>query len=183
MVLPLLARGLGRAIGALINSGNSASGAGRRVRVHGSVEGVAELNRQFRQIGNLKQKHITKASRQGANIAVKYAKRRAPEETGALKQSVRLLGEKSKQKGKKVYRIVFDRGYNHVFQKPIKDPGRYGGKKPTGYYPISQEFGYRSARGFVPGFRFIRSSLEDNQTEIQSKIVKVLVKEIDKITR
>ena len=54
-------------------------------------------------------------------------------------------------KGKKVYRVVFDRAYNDVFQKKNSDG------KVTGYYPISQEYGFLHATArYIPGYRFIQ---------------------------
>lgn len=182
MVLPLIARGIARGINATIGAiGTSHSGGSNGIRLSTRVEGVAELSRQFNQLGNLKQKSITKASKQGANIALKYARKFAPEDTGLLKKSLRLIGEKkARSKKKKVYQVTFDKSYNDVLQKPIKEPGKYGGKKPWGYVPMSQEYGFLHAGGFVPGYGYLRKSLKNNKTEIEGKINSVLLKEIDK---
>jgi len=63
---------------------------------------------------------------------------------------------------------------NDVFQKPNKEG------KITGYYPISQEYGFFAKNGrYIPGFRFIRDSLTDNTSRIEKTIVSEMKKKID----
>lgn len=59
-----------------------------------------------------------------------------PVDTGALKRGIIREGERSRKKGKKVYKMMFDPTMNDVFQKPIKHPGAAGGSKKTDHaYP------------------------------------------------
>ena len=125
--------------------------------VNFKIEGMKELKRSLKRLGKVPQKHVTSSAKKGMNIALKNAKANAPYDTGALKKGIILVGEKAKAKGKKVYRIVFDRAMNDVFQKRNKEG------KVTGYYPVSQEYGFFARDGrYIPGFRFIRDSLTDN---------------------
>ena len=63
---------------------------------------------------------------------------------------------------------------NDVFQKPNKDG------KVTGYYPISQEYGFFARNGrYIPGYRFISDSLTDNVGSIEKTIVSEMKKKID----
>ncbi len=142
--------------------------------VNFKIEGMKELKRSLKRLGKVPQKHVTSSAKKGMNIALKNAKANAPYDTGALKKGIILVGEKAKAKGKKVYRIVFDRAMNDVFQKRNKEG------KVTGYYPVSQEYGFFARDGrYIPGFRFIRDSLTDNVSKIEKTIVGEMKKKID----
>ena len=135
---------------------------------------MKKLQKDLKKLGETPQKHVTASSRKGMNIPLKQAKANAPYETGFLRKGIKLTGERSRSKGKKVYRIVFDRKYNDVFQKPNKDG------KITGYYPISQEYGFFARDGrYIPGFRFISNSLKDNKSRVSKTIVDEMQKKID----
>lgn len=144
-------------------------------KVKYKLEGMRELKKSLRKLGKVPQKHVTASARKGMNIALKSAKAAAPVDKGNLKKGMKLVGEKSKYKGKKVYRIVFDRAYNDIFQKPNKQG------KITGYYPVSQEYGFFAKNGrYIPGYRFIHSTFESNTSKIEKTIVSEMQKKIDK---
>lgn len=145
------------------------------------IEGMKELQNSMKKLGKIPQKHVTLSAKKGMNISLKDSRANAPHDSGALKKGIVLKGERSRQKAKKVYRIVFDDSMNDVFQKPIKNPGSRGGSgKATGYYPISQEYGYFAGDGnFIPGYRFISDSLIDNVGRIEKTIVSDMKKKID----
>lgn len=135
-------------------------------KVNFKIEGMDELTRGFKRIGGIPKKYATSASRKAMNPVLKRAKANAPEgETRNLKKGIILTGERSpKGKAKKVYRVVFDRRMNEVFQKPNKEG------KITGYYPVSQEYGFFARNGkYIPGFRFVHESF--NGAEIERTIV------------
>ncbi len=138
------------------------------------VEGMFKLLKDLEKLGKIPQKHVTASARKGMNIAYKQSKANAPYDTGQLKKGIKLAGEKSETKGKKVYRVVFDRSMNDVFQK------KNASGKVTGYYPVSQEYGYFTKNGrYIPGFRFISDSLNDNVGKISKVIVDTMKKKID----
>jgi len=138
------------------------------------VEGMKELERSLKQLGKVPQKHVTASAKKGMNIALKDAKANAPYDTGDLKKGIKLVGERSRTKAKKVYRTVFDRDMNDVFQKKNAEG------KITGYYPISQEYGYFARNGkYIPGYRFIADSLTDNVGSIEKTVVSTMKKKID----
>lgn len=138
------------------------------------VEGMKELEKSLKKLGKVPQKHVTNSSKKAMNIALKQAKTNAPYDTGMLKKGIVLKGEKAAVKGKKVYRVVFDRAMNDVFQKKNADG------KVTGYYPVSQEYGYFTKNGrYIPGFRFISDSLTENTAKIEKTIVTEMKKKID----
>lgn len=138
------------------------------------VEGMDKLLNDLEKIGQVPQKHVTASARRGMNIALKDSKANAPYDTGMLKKGIVMKGERARAKGKKVYRIVFDRNMNDVFQKPNKEG------KVTGYYPISQEYGFFAKNGrYIPGYRFIHDSLIDNTSKIEKTIVSEMQKRID----
>jgi hypothetical protein len=138
------------------------------------VEGMDKLQKDLEKIGQVPQKYVTASARRGMNIALKDSKANAPYDTGMLKKGIVMKGERARAKGKKVYRIVFDRNMNDVFQKPNKEG------KVTGYYPISQEYGFFAKNGrYIPGYRFIHDSLIDNTSKIEKTIVSEMQKRID----
>lgn len=144
------------------------------------IEGMKELQKALKKLGAVPQKHVTSSARKGMNIALKDSKANAPFDTGMLKKGMKLKGERSKYKGKKVYQVIFDSAMNDVFQKPIKNPGEAGGKNNTGYYPFSQEYGYFARNGrYIPGYRFIHDSLSDNTQKISKTMVSEMKKKID----
>lgn len=143
-------------------------------RIKFKVEGMRELEKSLKQLGKVPQKHVTASARKGMNISLKDSRANAPYDTGALKKGIKLKGERSRTKAKKVYRVVFDPAMNEVFQKPNKDG------KVTGYYPISQEYGFFARNGrYIPGYRFISDSLTDNVGAIEKTIVSEMKKKID----
>jgi hypothetical protein len=139
------------------------------------IEGMKELEKAIKKLGQVPQKAVTPAARKGMNIAIKDARIKAPVDVGNLKQGMKLIGEKSKFKGKKTYRIVFDRAMNSFFQKKNKED------KITGYYPVSQEYGFFTKNGrYIPGFHFAEKGLTENANKIEKTIVDDMGKRIDK---
>lgn len=139
------------------------------------IEGMKELERTIRKLGQLPQKCVTPAARKGATIALKAAKANAPFLTGALEEGIILKGEKARKKGKKVYQVTMNPAMNDVFVKTTKDGKRY-------YYPASMEYGFITRDGgYSPGFHYLRDALVDNKERIEKTVVDVLAKEIDKL--
>lgn len=142
------------------------------------IEGMKELQKTMKKLGEVPQKCVTPAARKGMNIALRSARKKAPYETGELRKGMKLIGEKSRVKGKKVYQVVFDRAKNDVFQKKNKKGN------VSGYYPASQEFGFFARNGrYIPGYHFLKKSMTDNSDNISSTIVKEVGKNIDKILK
>lgn len=139
------------------------------------IEGMRELNRSLKKLGEVPQKHVTASVRKGMNVAFKDAKNKAPIETGELKSGIKMVGEKSRIKGKKVYQIVFDRAKNNVFQKENKEG------KVTGYYPASMEYGFFARNGrYIPGYHFLKKALEENSGKVQKTIIENMQNKIEK---
>lgn len=140
-----------------------------------TVEGMDEIIRSLKKMGEVPQRHVTKAAKQAMSPTLKAARAQAPELTGDLKKGIMLKAERSKLKGKKVYRIVFDPRMNDIFQKP----NALG--EVTGYYPVSQEYGFFAKNGrYIPGYAFTRDPFNANQAQISQTIVKVMGDEIEK---
>ena len=143
-------------------------------KVNFKIEGMKELERSLKRLGKVPQKHVTSSSRKAMNIVLKESRAAAPVDTGALKKGMKLKGERSRDKAKKVYQVIFDDKYNHIFQKKNKEG------KITGYYPVSQEYGFFAKNGrYIPGYRFISDSLTDNVGRIEKTIVSEMKKKID----
>ena len=143
-------------------------------KVQFKIIGMGKLKKDMKKLGKVPQKHITSAAKKGMNIPLKQSKADAPYESGQLKKGIILVGEKTKTKSKKVYRVVFDGKMNDVFQKPNKDGD------VTGYYPVSQEYGFFARNGrYIPGFRFVGHSLTTNVGKIEQTIVDTMSSKIN----
>ncbi|GJM84318.1 hypothetical protein HMSSN139_68140 [Paenibacillus sp. HMSSN-139] len=141
---------------------------------HNDIIGMKELERSFKRLGKVPQTVATKSAKAGATIALKAARDNAPVDTGQLKAGIILKGERRVKVGKKMYDVMIDPAKNDVFAKISKD-----GKRA--YYPASQEYGFMTADGgYVPGYHYLRKSITENARAIESKIVEVAGKAIDK---
>jgi HK97 gp10 family phage protein len=138
------------------------------------ITGMKELQKSLKELGKTPQKHVTAAARKGMNVVLSQAKAKAPQDTGMLKKGMKLVGERTKTKGKKIYQVVFNKDFNDVFQKKDKDGNI------VAYYPVSQEYGYFTKNGrYIPGYRFIHGALENNAPKVQQVIVTTMKKKID----
>ena len=144
------------------------------------------LKGALQRIDKLPQKVVTKAAGKGATAARRVIRAKVPVgETGQLKRGIIRSGEKSKVKGKKVYDLMFDPAKNDIFQKPIKNPGEFGGKSDHAYYPASMEFGFltRSKGGgysYVPGYHFMREGVVESAPTVQTEVIHTMVTELEK---
>lgn len=139
-----------------------------------SVEGIEGIRKGMYRLQQIPQKHVTSSARKGMNIVLKDARVKAPEDTGTLKRGMKLKGERSRHKAKKVYQVVFDERYNHVFQKKNADG------KITGYYPVSQEYGFFTVNGkYIPGYMFVHNALTGNVGLVEKTIITELKSKID----
>lgn len=139
------------------------------------IKGMKELQKSFKKLGEVPQKCVTPAARKGMNIPLKSAKNNAPVDAGELKKGMKLVGEKSRIKGKKVYQVVFDRAKNNIFQK------KNAAGQVVGYYPASMEHGFFAKNGrYIPGYHFLKRAMEDNKGAIEKKVVEEATKQVDK---
>jgi len=137
------------------------------------IKGLNELLRSMQRIEKLPQVVVNRVAKSGAKIALAYARFKAPEDTGTLRKGIKLIGEKSRYKGKKVFQTVFDRAYNHMFVK-MSGSKRY-------YYPASQEFGFQKRKGgYVPGYHFLEKSMTTNAAQMEREMVNTMANEVDK---
>lgn len=141
------------------------------------IDGMKDIEKSLKKMGEVPQKHVTRSARKGMNIVLKDARKNAPKDTGELKRGIKLAGESSrgKSKGKKVYQVVFDRKKNDIFQKKNESG------KVIGYYPVSQEYGFYTRDGkYIEGKRFISDAFNGNIRKVEKTIVDEMGKRIDK---
>jgi hypothetical protein len=81
-----------------------------------------------------------------------------------------------------IYYII-TRYFNGIFQKDIKEKGIYGGKKETGYYPASMEYGFKTKKGQIGGHHFLEIVGRREESGIQDKMLEIISKEIDKLEK
>ena len=152
------------------------------------LKGIQTMVKALDKMGKSPQKAVTRAASKAITPikrAVKYGTVPVGE-TGYLKKAITRRAEKSRAKGKKVYEVTFDKAYNDVLQKPIKNPGEAGGKNDKAYYPASQEYGFltRSKGGgisYVPGLHFMKAGAEKASPEATKIMTETLEKELDKL--
>lgn len=138
------------------------------------IEGMEELQALIKELGNVPQKAVTPSAKKGMNVAFKAAKALAPVDEGELKGGLKIIGERSRIKGKKVYQVVFDRAKNDTFVKVSE-----GGKRA--YYPASQEHGFFARNGrFIPGYHFLEKALTNNAHKLKQTIMDEMYKRIEK---
>lgn len=142
----------------------------------GDIQGLRELERLMRTLGQVPQKVANKAARVGAAIPRKAAKVNAPVDTGDLRKGIIMKAERKVKPGKKVYGIMVDPKKNDIFVKLSKTNKR-------SYYPASQEYGWTTRGHYTPGYRYLRHAIEHNDDKIEKAIIETAGKEIDKILR
>lgn len=147
---------------------------------------LAKLQVMLAKMGGLPPKAATSAAGKAATLVKRNIRQgEIPEYTGMLKRGIiRTKKERSKTKGKAVYRIDFDPAFNDVFQKPVKHPGA-AGSTSTGnghaYYPYSMEFGFLTRDGgYYPGFHFMRDGAEESRHKAEMKVLETMVKIMEK---
>ncbi|MBO9598634.1 MAG: HK97 gp10 family phage protein [Cohnella sp.] len=138
---------------------------------------MSELKSIFNDLRRVPQTVATKSARAGGSIVLRAAKKNAPKDEGDLERAIILRREKTKVRGKAVYDVTIDRSMNAHFVKISKDGNR-------SYYPASQEYGFMTVDGqYVPGYRYLRNSADDNRTIVEKKILDVTKTEVDKALR
>lgn len=142
----------------------------------GDIQGLCELERMMRRLGEVPSKVATKAARAGAAIPRKAAKNNAPVDSGELKKAVIMKAERKVKKGKKVYGIMIDPKKNNIFVKLSKTNKR-------SYYPASQEYGWTTNGKYTPGYRYLRHAIENNVEKVEKTVIETAGKEVDKILR
>jgi hypothetical protein len=154
-----------------------------------TIEGMKELEKTIRKLGQLPQTVVTKAAKEGIKIAHKAAKLgKWKDRTGNLRRGLVIKGEKSRIKGKKVYQVTLNKKMNSIFQKTTstgmtRDNKTKKARKGVYYYPASIEYGFRhvnSGRN-IPGVHYLRDGLVENKTAFEKKVVTTMQKEIDKV--
>lgn len=149
------------------------------------LQDLPKFHKTLKRVEKVPQKAVTKAAGKGANVVRKAIRATVPVDTGTLKRGIVRDGERSRVKGKKVYKLMFDPGMNDVFQRPIKNPGEAGGKSDYAYYPASMEYGFltRSKGGglsYVPGYHFMREAAEASELPAKQAMIKAVTAELEK---
>lgn len=157
-----------------------------------------DLKKKLNRVGeDAAKKAVVKAAGKGRTVVRRAIRSEAPMgETGNLKRGIVSRGEKSKLKGRKVYKLMFDPDKDDIFQKPIKQPGKAGGSSEKGYYPASVEYGFltRANEGGlkfisrktgiglkrVEGSHFMRDAAEGSRRTFERTIIETLEAELDK---
>jgi len=148
------------------------------------IMGMAYLEKQLNKLAGVPQKHVSAVSRKAMKPVLRQARKEAPRSTGALKKGMKLLGERNRSRGKKVFQVRFAKEMNGTFQTKKRKNGKKTGET-VGYYPVSQEYGWQielkdGRVRIVPGQMFIHNAFNDEIPQIERTIVSEMSKRIDK---
>ncbi|MBV1758135.1 MAG: HK97 gp10 family phage protein [Dethiosulfatibacter sp.] len=134
---------------------------------------MKELEDMIKRLGDFPPTLVTAAAKAGATVALKAAKRNAPEDSGDLKKGLKLAGERKKGH-KKVYQVGLDPKMNDVFVTMSKS-----GKR--GYYPAAIEYGYIRKDGKkVAGAYYLKRALTENKERVELATLEGLIAKVDK---
>jgi hypothetical protein len=157
------------------------------------IDGMAELERTFRELGKVPQTVATQAARAGGTIAYRAARANAPVDTGALKSGIIMKRERRTQPGKAVYDVEMDPSKTELYRRATKTGlRRKGGRGPDAntmikggyYYPASQEYGFLTVDGnYVPGYHFLKRAITENAPVIEKAVLGATAKAVDKALR
>lgn len=143
-------------------------------------------------VGGLPQKVVKKAATAGGEIARASVEAAAPVgKTGKLRKGFKQYPEKSRTKGKSVYRFGMSdsKSKTKQFQKKIpanpEHPGKRRANWDHAYYPASVEYGFltRSTGGglsYVPGQHFARDAAEGARSEVEQVMIETMTTELNK---
>lgn len=159
-------------------------------------EEMDQFQKMLARVEKLPQKVVNKAAGKGATVAGRAVRAAAPRgKTKQLSKGFKRMAEKTRTKGKKVYRYGIDPDKDDIFQKkiPPEKPKRPPGKRRTSwnhaYYPSSVEYGFlartskgglRFVRDKVEGKHFVRKAAESARPQVESTIIKTAMAELEK---
>ena len=154
---------------------------------------MVQFQKALNRVGNLPQKVVKKAATAGGKIAKASVEAAAPVgKTGQLRKGFKQYPEKSRTKGKSVFRFGMSDSdsKNKIFQKKIPDPkAEHPGKRRTNwdhaYYPASVEYGFLTRStgnglSYVRGQHFTRKAAEAARPQVESTIIKTVISELEK---
>lgn len=120
--------------------------------------GLEEVDKLFEDVKNISNKTITKAAREASKIVTKEARVRARKikVTGTTAKSIKHKLEKSRKKGKKVFRVGFT---------------------GDGWYGRFHEYGTKN----IKATPMLRPALENNVEKIREIILETLAKGVDRV--
>lgn len=149
---------------------------------------LVKMYKTLDRIGAAPQKALAKGTSKAATVTKRSIKRLAPQGSShALRWAITTRSERSRKRGKKVREVTFQGGdVNAVLQRPIRNPGKYGGTSARAYYPASQEYGWLTgdSRGgvkYVEGSHYMRRGAEAVSEQAKDAMIETTTKELDKI--
>ncbi len=137
----------------------------KNASIFGQLEGAEELLASMARLPAAVERQVMRpALREGAKVAMKEIKSRAPREDGDLYKSFKVRAI-PRSRTKIGARVIVDRKSLHMHQQ-------------EGFYAAMQELGWRpgrrgSNRGNAPvkGRRYMREGLYQSQPEVRAKII------------
>lgn len=155
------------------------------------VTGLNELIQMVEKLGRVPNKYMNAAVKKGAKLQQNSMKQFAPEDEGYLRKGIVIKAEKPRRKNKKTVQVTFDKKYTPIYrgeQETVLPNTRRKkrGKSSAngGYYPSSQEFGYKLVNGgYHPGLHFIKITANRNSNRIKQVIVEDLSAVVDKLLK
>ena len=143
------------------------------------VVGIKDLEKAIEKVGQVPIKHARAAAIKGMGKPLSNTRKNAPKDTGALRRGIKIKGEFSRRVryGKKIFSVIFDPKMNEIFQTRVPAKDKKG--KIVGYYPVSQEHGWESQGGRIPGKFFMHGAYDEQQDTVLKTITNELMKRLE----
>ena len=123
------------------------------------VDGVEDLARMFRSMGDAAESILDEAAKKAAEIVLTDAKNKVPVNTGKLKASLDIKPEKRRRPTKAAYQ---------VYSKGVSKGG------------VRYAFAVEGGTSKMPARPFLRPALDENKDKIKDTISDELIRGIDR---
>lgn len=155
-----------------------------RITFEYDADALRQIQDNLREMGDGAQKRAAEVSLAAAEKELAAAKSAAPVKTGTLRSGLVLNMEKNRPKGKQVFQVWPTPALNHIFQKPVLNPGRRsdGSRRRTvAYYPASMEYGFEHpGAGRIPGRHYLEGTLGNNSGSLREQMLRDIERQLEK---
>ena len=155
-----------------------------RITFEYDADALRQIQDNLMEMGDGAQKRAAEVSLAAAEKELAAAKSAAPVKTGTLRSGLVLNMEKNRPKGKQVFQVWPTPALNHIFQKPVLNPGRRsdGSRRRTvAYYPASMEYGFEHpSAGRIPGRHYLEGTLGNNSGSLREQMLRDIERQLEK---
>ncbi len=155
-----------------------------RITFEYDKDALRQIQDNLREMGDSAQKRASEVGLSAAKKELAAAKSAAPVKTGMLRSGLVLNMEKNRPKGKQVFQVWPTPALNHIFQKPVLNPGQRGDgsrRRTIAYYPASMEYGFEHpSAGRIPGRHYLEGTMEENSGSLREQMLRDIERQVEK---